>query len=191
MRVVLRKSTDAQEAMQYARAFIPIHSAKLGQAHRQLAVTAQARFVNQDVAGAIHRLQLIVGLFDLDSAEHVLAVKIRVPAGLPQIQAHDVGRVNQIVAAAQQFVAQPSLPSACGQGRLWGARKSVPARLLPGSKTNLALARAAGDRAAWPLRACANSRPVPAACRSTPRKCAASAGCLPDLSSKRRQRSSA
>ena len=105
MRIILGESAHAQEAMQYARAFVPIHSAKLGQAHRQLAITAQARLVNQDVARAIHRLQLIVGLFDLDRAEHILAVKIGVPAGLPQIQAHDVRRVDQIVAAAQQFVA--------------------------------------------------------------------------------------
>src|SRR5882762_840052 len=118
VRVILSESAHAQQSVQYARALIAIHGAELSQAHRQLAVTAQARFVNQDVAGAIHRFQLIVGLFDLDSAEHILAVKIGVPAGLPQIQAHDVRRVNQIVAAAQQFVTQPVFHQLADQAAL-------------------------------------------------------------------------
>ena len=107
VRVILREAAHAQQAVQHARALVAIHGAQLGQAHRQLAIAAQARFVNQDVARAIHGLELVVVFLDFDRAEHILAIKIGVAAGLPQFQAHDVRRVHQIVAAAQQFVAQP------------------------------------------------------------------------------------
>ena len=65
------------------------------------------RFENQDVARAVHGLELVIGLFHFDRAEHVLAIEIRVAAGLPQVEPHDVRRVDEIVAAAGQLGAQP------------------------------------------------------------------------------------
>ena len=136
VRVVLREAAHAQQAVQHARALVAIDGAEFGQAHRKLAIAAQARFVNQDVAGAIHRLELVVGLFDLDRAEHILAIKIGVAAGLPQIQAHDVRRKDQVVAAAQQFIAQPVFHQLADQAAFRDARKSAPARPLPEWKTD-------------------------------------------------------
>ena len=99
VRVVLGEAAHAQQAVQHARALVAIDGAQLSQPHGQLAIAAQSRLVNQDVARAVHGLELIVGLFDFDRAEHVLAIKIRVAAGLPQIEPHDVRSKNQIVAA--------------------------------------------------------------------------------------------
>ncbi len=79
----------------------PIDGAELGEADGQVAVAAELRFVNQDVAGTIHGLELVFGFFDFDRAEHVVPVKTRVAAGLPEIEAHDVRRVDEVVTALQ------------------------------------------------------------------------------------------
>ncbi len=118
MRVVLREAADAQQAVQHAGALVAIDGAELGQAHGQFAIAAQVRLENQNVARAIHGLELVVGLFDFDGAEHVLAVKIGVAAGLPEVEAHDVRREDEIVAAAQEFVAQPVFHDLADQAAL-------------------------------------------------------------------------
>src|SRR6266850_2169961 len=61
------------------------------------------------MAGAVHGLELIVGFLDFDGAEHAVPVKIGVAAGLPEIEAHDVRRVDEVVAALQQLFAEPVL----------------------------------------------------------------------------------
>src|SRR3981189_1435271 len=61
------------------------------------------------MARADHGLELVVGFFGFDGAEHTVAVKIGVPAGFPKIEAHDVRRVNEVVAALQQLFAEPVL----------------------------------------------------------------------------------
>ena len=59
------------------------------------------------MAGAIHGLELVVGFFDFHRAEHIVPVKIGVAAGFPKIELHDVRGVDQVVAAFQEFIAQP------------------------------------------------------------------------------------
>ena len=93
VRVILREAAHAQKAVKHAGALVAIHGAKLGEPHRKLAIAAQARFVNQDVPRAIHGLQLVVVFLDFHRAEHILAIKIGVAAGLPQFEAHDVRRI--------------------------------------------------------------------------------------------------
>src|SRR5438045_7825821 len=58
---------------------------------------------------AVHWLELVVGFFDFHRPEHAVLVKAGVAAGLPQIAAHDVRRIDQIVAAFEKFLAQPVL----------------------------------------------------------------------------------
>ena len=94
VRVVLREPAYAQQAVQHAAAFVAIDGAEFGEPHGQIAIAAQLRLVNKDVAGAIHRLELVFGFFDFHRAEHVVFVKAGVAAGVPQLAAHDVRRVN-------------------------------------------------------------------------------------------------
>ena len=70
------------------------------------------------MAGAIHGLELVIGLLDFDCAEHIVAVKIGVAAGFPEVQTHDVRRVNKVVAALQQFFAQPVFDNLSNQAAL-------------------------------------------------------------------------
>ena len=190
VRVVLREAAHAQQAVQHAGALVAIHGAELGQAHRQIAIAAQARLVNQNVARAIHGLELVVGFFDFDRAEHVFAIEIGVAAGLPQIQAHDVRRVDEIVAAAQQFVAQPVFHQLANQAALGMPEDQARAGFfLDAEKIELrpepAMVAALGFFELVEIFVELFLCP-----RSTRRKCAASADCFPGPSSRRRRHSS-
>jgi len=59
MRVVLGEGTHAHEAMQRTRRLVAVDRAKFGEAHRQLAIGAQAVLEDLHVAGAVHRLQRV------------------------------------------------------------------------------------------------------------------------------------
>ena len=107
VRIVLRETAHAQKTVQHAGTLVAIDGAKLGETHRQFAIAAKVRLENQNVARAIHGLELVIRFFDFNRAEHVFAIEIRVAAGLPKVEQHDVRRVDQVVAAAEQFVAQP------------------------------------------------------------------------------------
>jgi len=76
--------------MQYAAAFVAIYGAKLGKAHGKIAVAVQLRFVNQDVARAVHRLQAILCVVQLHRRIHVGRVETFVAGDLPHLAAHDV-----------------------------------------------------------------------------------------------------
>ena len=107
VRVVLRKAAHAQQAVHGSRALVAIDVAQLGQAHRQVAVTLRRVLVDQDVAGAVHRLQAILGIIQFHGGVHIARVKALMAADLPQLAAHHVGREDQRVAAPQAFLAHP------------------------------------------------------------------------------------
>src|SRR5947207_13938773 len=70
------------------------------------------------MAGTIHRFELVIGLFDFDRAEHILFVKICMARSLPEVEPHDVRRVNKIVATLDQLIAQPGLNDAADEAAL-------------------------------------------------------------------------
>lgn len=51
--------------------------------------------------GAVHRLKLVLLLLHLHRLEHVVAVEVEVPGGLPQVQVRNVRRVQYVVASLQ------------------------------------------------------------------------------------------
>src|SRR5215472_15000144 len=56
---------------------------------------------------AIHGLELVIRFFHLDRPEHAVFIKPGVAAGLPKVEAHDVRRKNEVVAALEKLVAKP------------------------------------------------------------------------------------
>ena len=130
VRVILSKSANAQQAMQHARTLVAIHRAQFRKPHRQIAITAHLRFVNQNVARTIHGLQLVIGFFDFDGPEHVVFIKIGVPAGVPQIAQHNVRSENQIVTALQLFIAQPVFNNFANQAALGMPENQAGPRLF-------------------------------------------------------------
>ena len=105
--VVLRKAADAQQAVQHSAALVAVNSPEFREAHGQIAIAMQLGLVNENVARAVHGLELVIGLLHFDRAEHAVPIKAGVPAGLPEIEPHDVRCVNEIVAAFEKLVAQP------------------------------------------------------------------------------------
>ena len=83
MAVVLGEVTHAQEAVERAARLVAVQQARLGVAHRQVAVGVPGQRVELAVAGAVHRLDRDRPAFGLGD-EHVLAVLVPVPGGLPQ-----------------------------------------------------------------------------------------------------------
>src|SRR6266487_4903643 len=118
VRVVLRETADAEQAVKHAAAFIAIDGAKFGKAHGKITIAAQLRFIDEDVAGAVHGLELVVGLFDFDGAKHAVFEKSGVAAGLPEVEAHDVRGEDKVVAALEQFVAEPVLDNLSNEAAL-------------------------------------------------------------------------
>src|SRR5882724_11103092 len=118
VRVVLGETANAQQAVQDAAPLVAVNGAEFAEAHGEIAVAAQLGFVDKDVARAIHGLELVVGFFDLDGAEHAVSVIAGVAAGLPEVQAHDVRGIDEVVAALDQFVLQPGFDDVADEAAL-------------------------------------------------------------------------
>src|SRR5579884_2366390 len=131
MRVVLRKATHAQEAMHHARTLVTINSSKFREAQGQFAIAAERVLVDEDVEGAIHGFQLVFCVFQLNGRKHILAIKIRMAARLPQVHAqHAAYKPGYSPASEVPLAENPQ--SLCGPGYLWDARRSALDRLPPG-----------------------------------------------------------
>ena len=105
VRVVLREAAHAHQAVQHARALEAVDGAELRPAIRQVAVAAQPRLVDRQVERAVHRLELVLDVLDLDRRVHVRPVEIGVPARVPEVELRDVRRVDDVVAAGVVLVA--------------------------------------------------------------------------------------
>jgi hypothetical protein len=83
--------------MPAARGLVAVALAELAVAQRQVAVALDALLEDQDVAGAVHRLERVVALFRL-GREHVVAVLVPVARLLPEGPVEDLGALDLLVA---------------------------------------------------------------------------------------------
>ena len=86
---------------------VAIDGAEFGEAYGKIAIAVEFGFVDEDVARAVHGLELVIGFFHFDGAEHAVLVKAGVAAGFPEVEAHDVRSVDEVVAALEKFIAEP------------------------------------------------------------------------------------
>ena len=107
VRVVLSEAADAQKAVHGSGALVTIDVAELGETDGKIAIAARRIFVDENVAGAVHRFEAILGVVELHGRVHVAGVKALVAADLPELAAHDVGSEDERVTAAEAFVAHP------------------------------------------------------------------------------------
>ena len=141
------------------------------------------------MAGAIHGLELVVGFFDFDRAEHAVFVKAGVAAGFPEVEAHDVRSVNEVVAALEKFVAEPVLDDFTDQAAFGMPEDQAGAGFFLDAEeiefdAELAMIAALGFFEAMEIFVEFFLRE-----ETAPHKCAEAVGCLPGLSSKRQRRS--
>ena len=152
VRVVLGEAPHAHEAVQDARALEAVDRPQLRPAIRQVAVAAQPRLVDRQVERAVHRLELVLDVLDLDRRVHVRLVVLGVPARLPQVEPRDVGRVDEVVAAREVLVAPVVLDLLADEAALRVPQHEAGARLVRRSRRGRARGRACGGRGASPPR---------------------------------------
>ncbi len=73
--VVLGKTAHAQQAMHGAGTLVAINVAKLGVALGQVAIALGRVLVDENVAGAVHRLEAVLGVVKLHGRVHVARVE--------------------------------------------------------------------------------------------------------------------
>ena len=95
--VVLGEVAHAEEAVQHAGHLVAMHLTELGEAQRQLAVGAAAALVDQQAAGAVHRLHREGLLVDRGEV-HVVLVVLPVAGALPELAAQDLRGAHLLVA---------------------------------------------------------------------------------------------
>jgi len=105
--VVLGKAADAQQAVHGAGALVAVDVAEFGVADGQVAVRLGRVFVDEDVAGAVHGLEAVLGVVELHGGVHVAGIEALMTGDLPQFAAHDVGSVDEGVAAGDALVFHP------------------------------------------------------------------------------------
>ena len=95
MRIVLRKSSYAQQAVHDAGALVAINCAELAQAHGKIAIAVRLVGVDQDMSGTVHRLELIFGVVQLHRGEHVVRIKIGMARDFVQLPPRHVRCVDE------------------------------------------------------------------------------------------------
>jgi hypothetical protein len=95
--VVLREGPHPHDAVQPAGGLVAVALAELSVAQRQVAVALDALLEDQDVSGAVHRLERVVALLRL-GGEHVLPVLAPVPGPFPQVLVEDLRALDLLVA---------------------------------------------------------------------------------------------
>ena len=119
MRVILRETADAQEAVHGAGALIPVHVTEFSVAHGQVAVALWRVLIDQDVAGAVHWLQPVFRVVKLHGRVHIFAVEAFMPAGLPELPPHDVRGIDHSVPATNTLVTHPVFHRLADEAALW------------------------------------------------------------------------
>ena len=97
MRIVLGEGAHAHQAVQRARGLIAVHLAELGEAQRQLPVTAQTLLEDLHVARAVHGLDRVHALIGRRGEIHALAELLEVPGLAPQARIHELRRAHLLV----------------------------------------------------------------------------------------------
>ena len=101
--VVLGEGAHPQQAVQNALALGPRDLAELGDPQRQLAVGVAVGVEDEAGAGAVHRPDRVLALLRLGEV-HVLLVVVPVAGAVPQLDVHQVRRLDLDVLAPAQLL---------------------------------------------------------------------------------------
>ena len=106
VRVVLGEPARPQKPVDDAEPLVPVDTPELREPDRQLAVRPDLRLVHEHVEGAVHRLDEVGRVTLVPHLRvHQVRVLLRVPRGVPQLAAREVGRHDGFVAAREVQVA--------------------------------------------------------------------------------------
>ena len=96
MGVVLGKAADAEQAVESPVKLVAVNQAQFSHPHGEIAVAVYVALVDEDAAGAVHRLNRV--RFVVNRREiHVVAVMIPVTGLFPQVAAQDCRRADFVI----------------------------------------------------------------------------------------------
>jgi hypothetical protein len=111
--VVLGEAADPRHAAELARLLVAVDGAKLGQPQGQVLVAVRPGLVDHRVVRAVHRLeQVLLVVAHGDRLELAVGVIRVVPRDLVEVDLADVRRVDRLVAAGREFLADERLERA-------------------------------------------------------------------------------
>ena len=103
MCIILGHAAHSGKSVHYAALFVAVHGTKFKKAQRQVTVRTPLRPINEDVEGAVHRLQVVIDtstsyftsvvahLIQVHGREHSVLVPREVTALFEQVLLSDVG----------------------------------------------------------------------------------------------------
>ncbi len=105
MRIILRETAHAQQPVEHAALLIAVDRAQLGPAERKIAIGAEGGLVDQNMEGAVHRLEIVLLTVHVHRRVHAFLIEIQVAGGLPEPRLADVRGVGEVVAALDVLIA--------------------------------------------------------------------------------------
>ena len=90
MSIVLSEATNSEKTVESALKLVAVNKTELADSHRKLTVGVRLILINENSAGAVHRLNAEGLLVDLGGI-HIVLIVIPVTAGFPELTVHDKG----------------------------------------------------------------------------------------------------
>src|SRR5450756_1209717 len=83
--------------MEDSRLLVAIHGTQFSPPKWKITIAANLRLVDENMEGAVHRLEHVLVLIDLDRRVHVLLVEVPVARGFPELKICNVGSVDEFI----------------------------------------------------------------------------------------------
>src|SRR5450759_2691657 len=83
--------------MEDSRLLVAIYGTQFGPSKRKITIAANLRLVDENMEGAVHRLEHVLVPIDLERRVHVLLVEAPMARGLPELKIRYVGRVDEFI----------------------------------------------------------------------------------------------
>ncbi len=116
--------------MQRSAALESIDRAEFGVTQRQVAIRTTLATVNQNVPGAIHRLESEALPFDLERSVHRVRVVFEMTGDLEEFLVHDMRGDDLVVTALAQAFANEGFDDAADDGALRMPKNQAAARVF-------------------------------------------------------------
>src|SRR5450830_1022489 len=83
--------------MEDSRLLVAIHGTQFSPPKRKITIAANLRLVDEDMEGAVHRLEHVLVLIDLERGVHVLLEEAPMARGFPEFKICNVGGVDEFI----------------------------------------------------------------------------------------------
>ena len=118
VRIVLRETADAHEAVQRAGPFVAVHGAQFEQPHGQLTIRTLPGIKDEAVHGAVHGLGVVDAVVHLHGRVHTVFVEAQMAGRFEQLGVGQMRCVGKLVSAVGMTLAGVVLHGLANDGAL-------------------------------------------------------------------------